>query len=801
MKKFFLLTLLLSIVCITAHAAVALPQTTNVYLPKILLKNTVKESETKAMLQSGNWGQNGSSGKFWIIYSDRENNTTYNGPSTSSGAYGSLGFNESVRIAKIENGFALVYEELQKGLGYPHISTSAVSKGWVPLKNMLLWNSCPTNEVGIYNKALIVMNLDEVKNDTKKDVGRRFLNPVSRSGETTLVSSMNFFFVMKKDPTTGLVLLARECKMEGYTHQVLFGWVSANSYVPWDQRTCLEPNWKPSVAGQMTGQAIPVYKTASKSVKGCQFPLGRTNTVSTTMSTKYRMNPQEMRYPLMNNDTGNESMYKVTAFARPDGSAHVSIVPEDEGTSSSSITTGALQKMRIINLIVVIDGTRSMENYYKPTQEIIKRAYDYFGKENGNEVRVGVVIYRDYTDGEYLTEYVSMTSPTDPKIARFLETGGQYGIKSSGNDHTYSEALYKGLELALNTKVMGYSPDNSNLMFVIGDCGNDLEDDKCISDEEIVNRCVKNRVQISAFQVRNNNEQSFLLFRQQMGKIVRENMKRQYGKLGNSFKSGFKELEDGYEFKTNLPEAQNFYIGSTRNADLGQVMDVSKLYDIVKNSYMQFNKAIDAQTGTVIRAEDIVAMGGDRTTVGGTSANVDLGLLKTIFTEQEIENLQKKNSLMAFQGYTDKKTTTDLDYWQPIIYISSDEFAGLIEKLQPVMTAANAGSSDRKPYIEAMKALIRSMVPDITEREMDEKDVKEVMALISGLNVTSQSLGGRTLIQIQDENVVPLAEFDAMIAEFRNKFNKLKKIREQKYAFSVERNKTTWYWIPVEDLP
>ena len=117
------------------------------------------------------------------------------------------------------------------------------------------------------------------------------------------------------------------------------------------------------------------------------------------------------------------------------------------------------------------------------------------------------------------------------------------------------------------------------------------------------------------------------------------------------------------------------------------------------------------------------------------------------------------------------------------------------------MAAANAGSNDRKPYVNAIKALIRSMVPDITEREMDEKDVKEVMALISGLNETSKSLKGRTLIQIQDETIVPIAEFDAMIAEFRNKYNKLKKIREQKYPFSVERNKTTWYWIPVEDLP
>lgn len=792
MKK--IIVSILMVLSVVAQAAPTLPQTTSVSLPKLLLKNTVKQSEVDALLNSNDWGQSSNSGKFWTVYSDRDNNMTYNSASSTSGVCTTLSFNEKLRIAKIENGYALVYEEKEKGLGYPHISkTSAESKGWIPMDHLLLWGSCPTNEAGIYNKALIVLNLDEIDSNTKSDMGNLYLNPSNRNNSTKLTSSMDFYFVMKKDKASGLVLLARECKMEGYTSEVLFGWVHQNSFVSWDQRTCLEQNWKPNVAEQLSGQEVPVFKDAQLTKFACRYPLGTPNSVATTKSIMYRMNPDEMRYPVLNNDSGNESLYKITAFATTKGGTPPRV---PRGKGNNSITEDKLRKMSVINLIVVIDGTSSMENYYKPTQEIIKRAYDYFGKESGNVVKVGVVIYRDYSDGQYIIEKVPMTSPTDPKILKFLETGGSYGVKSSPNDHTYAEALYKGLEVALDADGMGYSAENSNLMFVVGDCGNDLEDTNCISEEEIIRRCVKNRVQVSAFQVRNNNEQSFLLFRQQMGKIVRENLKAQYGKLGNDFKAGFKELSDGYEFKTSLPPHENFYIGSTRNADLGMSMDVSKLYDIVKNSYMQFSEAIDAQRAIVYNSKTILNGGGN-----GSKGTVDGNLLKTIFTTEEINILMSHNNLMAVQGYTNKKTQTGLDYWQPIIYISSDEFAGLMEKLQPVMAAASSGSTDRKPYVSAMKALIRSMVPDITEREMDEKDVKEVMALVSGLNVTSQSLGGRSLIQIQDENIVPLAEFDAMIAEFRNKYNKLKKIREQNYLFSTQSNKTTWYWIPVEDLP
>ncbi len=796
MKKIYLILAFICL-CTIANADTSLPQTVTASLPKILLKNTVKSSEIATIKSSNEWGQNNKSNKFWTVYSDRANNQTYTGPSASSGEYKSLAFNAQVRIAKIQGDFALVYEEKEKGISYPHISTSAVSMGWIPMKNLLLWNSCPTNEVGIYNKALIVMNLDNISSSTKADMGKLYKNPATKSGQTTLRSSMNFFFVMK-EADNGLVLLAKECKMEGYTYQVLYGWVSKDSYIPWNERTCLEPNWKPAVAEQMSGKTIPVYGNSSLSNIRCQFPLGRKNTVTTTRSTMYRMNPNEMRYPLLDNETGNKNIFKVTAFARPDGSAHVAPIPEDEG--GTDIIDEGLKDKSIINLIVVIDGTSSMENYYPPTQEIIRRAYDFFGKEN-KTVKVGIVIYRDYSDGNFVTEHLSMRKPTDPSITSFLKNGGKYGIKSSPNDHTYAEALYKGLELALDNTTMGYSPKNSNLMIVIGDCGNDLNDHKCISDTEIIKRCVKNNIQLSAFQVRNNNEQSFLLFRQQMDKIVRENMKAQYARLGNGVKGRFAEISDGsgYNFKTNLPKDKNFYIGSTRNAQLGKNMDIAKLYDIVKNSYLQFSEAIDAQMGTIIRATETIAIH-DGEDGGVTSTSVDMAYLKTIFSDKEIADLKKANSLMAFQGYTSQKTQDDnaYEYWKPIVYISSDEFASLMETLQKVMNAANEGSSDRKPYINSIKALVRAMVPDITEKEIDEKGYDEVMALISGLPVQTDQTKRIPIIKIAD---LPQVEFDGIIADFRNKYNKLKKIREQAYPFSIEHNKTRWYWIPVEDLP
>ena len=782
------IALLLTVFCITlcsVFAAPQLPENCSAGLPSLLLKNTIKESEVNALVKSGKWGQTSKAQKFWKAYSDRSHNTTYNSPSTSGGECDKLDFNEQVRIAKIEGDFALVYTEREKNIDYPHISKNAVSRGWIPMKHLLLWSSCPTDEAGIYNKALIVLNIDQAEKG-KQNNHIRYQNPTTKDSPQKLIADMNFYFVMKK-AENGMVLLAKECKMEGYTYSVLYGWVSASSYAPWSQRTCIEPNWTPNIARQLEGDSVDVYRNGTRATS---IPLGRKNLITNNPATQYRMEPQLMRYPLLNNNSGNDKQYCVTAFARPNGESHVPTVPTGYDNTSAGVIDNALKGVSVINLIVVIDGTKSMESYYPPTQKIIQRAYDYFGKES-KEVKVGIVIYRDYTDGQYVTEHLSMRSPTDPSVAKFLQTGGNYGVKSSASDRTLAEALFKGLEVALDTKKMGYSKHNSNLMFVIGDCGNDLDDKKCLSQEAIIKKCIENRVQLSAFQVRNENEQSFFSFRKQMNDIVRGNMKAQYGK------GKFEELADGYEFNAGVSKAQNFFIGSTRNAELGKQMDVAKLYDLVKNSYMQFDDAIQAQLVTISNSENIIRETNEAS--GSTKSSIEMRLLDGIFSTEQIKEIVKNNTLMAFQGYTNKAGSKNFDYWKPVIYISSDEFKQLIEKLKPVMSAAQTGN--RKPYVDALKALIQSMIPDITPSEMDEKDVKEILNLVSGLNVKTRSLGGRTLVQIQDENIVKQNEFDSMIADFKNKFTKLNKIIGNVYEFSIERNKTRWYWIPVEDLP
>lgn len=93
----------LIIATLSCTAQVKLPELCQVGMPRILNSELIKEREIKQFLASPDWGQSQKVDKYWVVYSNRENNITYNKPSKSSGRFSSLNFKEELRIAKLRN--------------------------------------------------------------------------------------------------------------------------------------------------------------------------------------------------------------------------------------------------------------------------------------------------------------------------------------------------------------------------------------------------------------------------------------------------------------------------------------------------------------------------------------------------------------------------------------------------------------------------------------------------------------------------------------------------------------------------
>lgn len=792
---------LCAICLLTVMPAVAQPTLPNqcvTFRPQVLGKHVYKQSDLdelrnpKKKKKGGAWGQTTNTNLYWIVFSDRSKNTTYMEPKKESGEYKKLAFGQELRIAQIVDNFALVYEETERGLTYPTISNRARSKGcmgWVPMDHLLLWTDCPANENYIYRKALIVGNIDRARDD--KNLGNLYKNPETWDGKKKLQSTMQFLYQMKTSEN-GMVLLAKESRVGGKLKDVLYGWVSPGSFVPWEQRTCLEPNWDQEVVKNLNGNAIEVKSTETGQSLTSIIIGAQRNRVSQKPETQYRLNPEVLRYPILDGKDKSGKTYVATIFAKDGEPTNTAAM--NEVTKGEAGINDVNEKRSIVNIIMVIDGTRGMEKFFPFAKEALKRAARYFKTDDiVRTVKVGGVIYRDYDDGQYVTEMLPMTSPDNSKVDWFF-SGGDYGVKSSASDQSDFEALNKGMETALDTRKMGYSADNCNLMFVIGDAGNALNDARCLSQEQIIRKCVENRIQLSSFLVRNIDTPASAQFRKQMRTIVMENMKRQYAKLGSNIKSDYKEQPDGsgYDFWFDVKQNEAFFIGGFRNAPLGQDMEQTKLYALVKSTSERFEECMARVQKVVVNANEVIN--------DDAASSISKNLLKELLGDK-YEAVRATNYIMAFKGKVPRQSSGGQEFWKPVIYISQPEFKQLMEPLKRVMQAAENNPDDRRAYVDAMKGLVRSMLPGVTPEMMDKMGNDEIKAQIYGLNVKSQSLEKYTLADIQSEKAVSPQVFAGLISDFIGKYRKMEEVEQKRYPFTTKRNGIPFYWIPVEDLP
>lgn len=769
--------------------AVAQPRPTEVDVcyPKIFQKAIIQEEDTRKFFAEGKFGQNSKSGKHWIAYSDRTGNKLYKEPSASSPTCGMLEFNEKVRIARIEkNGYALVYSEPVEGERYPNISSRAVIRGYVHIDNLLLWHTCPANQYNIYNKALLCVNLDK----KSADLGKLYGSPTDKSTFRQLQTDMNFYFIMKREKN--MVLLAQEYSMDGKSSNVLKGWINEGSYVPWDQRSCLEPTWdRKDVQELATAKAsYKIYKEEDKTMKDkpvVNEPF--TTQVKGENRYMYRLAPHLLRFPILETikTAQNDTIYKCSTFG-VSGQSNQRIMSRLEGEPDHiAYSEESLRKLSNIDIAIVIDGTKSMNPYFPAVKQAIKDAEKFFEADKFR-IRVGLVIYRDYTDGEgNSVEVYPFTDSRSAKLSQILDSGGKYGIKSHSKDKSLEEALYLGIDTALDK--LNFNKDHSNLLFLVGDCGNDRSDTR-FNRDDLVKKFVDKKVHFMGFQVRYGTEEAYATFNDQVKYIMRNSLLRKYQILDAKTTVQWKQTAKGIEL--NNSHKSYIFVGAHYQPSRGEVMDASTLTDLIGDAILVCKNSITSQ-------QEAIRNAGFRGSSFVEGVQLDEEFVKDRMGEDIYNQIKNGHNLMSFQGYTPKKSGSR-NIYKPVLFISAPELEGLLRQLQPVNAAA-ADANDRAPYITAMKSLIISLSPGLTEDQINNMDINLVMSMVMGLNEAPDALRKYTLTDIGSTKRVSPEEYRSIVTKFSDRYNYLSRITSREYKYTYKVNDLKYYWLPIEYLP
>lgn len=823
MRRNFLVSLL-SVISFVAFAQSPRVDKCEVFRPEVLGKNIIFEHEATKIGSSNRYGQNvtPTSITYWEAYSDSDNNVTYMGPSTGSAKCKELSFSQPVRIAKIDytTGMALVFSEPQKNINYPKISADAEWYGWIPMKRLLLWSGCLANEHGIFNKALICSNYEVIKGQSSSasnslDVGYR--KPDKNSAKYGIESGASrFYFIMKRE--NGMVLLATQSTMEGtYSRELLYCWVEEQNYVPWNQRTCLEPNWDQEAVEYFIKQGIkthPIYerrdlsnllasvKTPIKDV----LPEDALYMPSEDWDNLFRWPGTKLRNPILDGST--KDIWNLSTFTAPGGKDDVD--PEEQKRMAENKRT--LENKLKFNIVFVIDGTNSMQPYYPSVRDAIKSSLNYFDAEQ--QVKVGVVVYRNKADGDREIEICPLTPRN--VIARVTNFLDRVEAKSAGITH--EESLYKGINTALDR--MRFNNGESNIMIVVGDCGERIEGADTQRDN-IVTKLVEKDIQLMAFQVQNvSGITAYSGFTNQMNRLIRLSKLRNYQKYFNSAAGGtrvgvgFSNVTDsqnkkiGYDFPVTvdgkpITAEQTFYIGTSRGVDPGingGRMPVEALQPLINKTVKEFAKTI--QTQLDVLTKKMLGMSGPVNPLVNNDSTISL---EDAFANKLLKSVGN-NRTVNFVGYTRKTHSSGYDHFKPVLFIEDKELQELLKKLEPVKQAADQSQVDhRAPYIEALRALVAGLT-GMSASGTDIKNMtqQDIMNMVGGISVDTSSLQSYTLDELNNPDVVDNPTYKSIIDDFSKKVEMLRNIadsQDYRNRYAKDFNGECFYWIPVDRLP
>lgn len=747
-------------------------------IPRVFL-NEEESWDWENVVSNRNWGE--CSSNFWRVYVDRDGVKAHESPNATSKVVNTFNFmdkDDILYVAKIQNGYALLYKEKYEQTNL-EISKRAESQGWVSVDELLLWSTCPRTISQVYQKAVILKDVDALQN--KRDINEASpefsKSPINMIPSGRRATDLEFYFVYKI--VNGAALLLEDNKITAAIASSKKGWMKQGLYTQWNDRLCYEPNFGEDVKDNEA--AIFSEKTNARLFKSNGGSASDMNPLwHETLGTQ-RWTPKKVRFPVIDMDRSYiATVGTISSFA----SSHSN--EDDSERDRVNIKIEDLEaKLRKINVVFVMDGTSSMRNYYQSMAKALTQAMSQ-NEMRGINMYFGAVVYRNYADDKEgrLVEKKQLTQDY-MSVANWLV--GQE-CRSIGSSHY--EAMYNGIETALDQ--MNWTKDNCNFLVLVGDAANAEPDARKKTIEGIAKKMADKGINFVVFQANHPDHPAYHDFPLQVQKL----MFNEVGKLTSKkiARSDFKLQNQLYNYE-NKDKVMIISAGF-RFAEINKSESAANLKDLVENKIVYFKKQAEENLIRLRMARE--ALGSDSIDMTEFAVGVVDFLKEKGFTDADIETIKKGNYTLKIKGFATRVAGTT-DVFTPCVFMAKPELDLLIQSLSSVNS--NVSVNTRKDLQDAIKNLALSYIGQ--NANADDLEVDDVMNAVLGLtSVTGSSpLSGINIKDITNPSKVSQAEINSFMSSISKDVDRLKKKRTDKSCYFDSPNGLRYYYILFEDMP
>lgn len=743
----------------------------------------------------------------WVVYSDRPDNPGKESP-TAAGrpipGVRALDYMERLQVKEVSGNWLRVFSPVYEHNG---VFKKHVDRGWVRAEQLVLSNYALLNDLGAPRKAMALISLSEdlTLEDLPTDMQKKYdmyLDPARRKFNKSS-KKFKIRFILKDNG--GVKLLSSTDKLQGSGTQVsgvVDGWMSNAQITEWNHRVCLEPSSFSRSVEAYSGREIPVYPTQRDLNK--HHNLGLLNTKGSILNNilrNKRPNPYMMRMPILTNFSEDQYGTKEVATV---GRIDVAETGAKEANAEfQEELNELLKRQQSVNILFVVDGTKSMSPYYKAVASSIEeviRNKELTGTQS--TLRFGLAVYRDYADGEEAVEVESLTGNHQRIIDKLLRT------ECKSKDKDTPEAQYHGI--IEGVKKAGFIKGQSNVVVLIGDAGNHSPDPKGITLKDVSNELSKYEVNLIAFQVIYGGDNSFIDFN-----FDAQTLLRSIGESMDVLKSVQSKLllhptiPNTYTLKYESSQGEDltdlYLFGRYSYADANKQMSTQILETNITNGLSRYLASLDQKISDI---RGIVEDGGAESEGGMQGSEYDEAILDYLCKKMTAEGGSyedcrerlRKMGEFSFKGFTSMKFYgQSTEAYQAVVYLSEDELDKIIRVLNSVKGDLNNYEKRRALY-NALLEQAKNILGDDSPDNIEDKSLNDIWEIILGIPFdANQSYGSLSTLKLRDFTSSNSSSFDRFMRDFESSLSRFEKSRFRDMRFELAGQK--FYWIPLNKFP
>ena len=585
------------------------------------------------------------------------------------------------------------------------------------------------------------------------------------------VFRVRFAYKLNKNPN--FIFIGDEYKWNyDFPSSCLKGWIKRDYCIPWASHVGVFYN------KENLSDRYPVLMFEDLKELEYYLEVGDSSkAIAREERTSIELKPDTTRFPIMDHV---EDSIQVTFVGDAIDSKTKKIKSRQQIDNMRGQINRLIYNTKKIDLLFLIDATKSMGPYFKPVADGINSFINSLSPTSSSRFKFGFAVYRDHADGNDSFQMLCQIGQLDNNELQKKIKEASFDTRSKDSD--YPEAVYEGIYNAVN--VSHWRENSTRAIVIIGDHGNHIPLKTEIGLKDVKRVLEKQRVVVYALNVRLRSEtKSFCIqFQNQMSEIIDNN--KQYGKIKIiSSKSGDELKETKNEIEVFLSESFDF--------------------------------STNVSTGFQEMAEDGSSIETIKRKYGTNVTNYMLDILKlNNWTEEDIK-ISKFNQFCS-EGWVSKKSKNGLDNFKTYFLITRQKLDMLVGLLARISIVANASSKD-------INDMVRSECEVATGDPMkkDETIAKYIQRIFfipynelsNTLNLTPEEL------QDKMDNNTFKNKFIKLLSE---KYERLHFIQEgktgdlkwnpsrRKHSSENTKSKEWWFvsasgvkwcWIPFEYLP